>query len=256
MAKVPHFTEIPQIADFARGITLDYLFSIVNYRVLPRDLIQIPKMPINYHDGPLPRYAGVYATSWAIINGETQYAVTWHVMVDRVDAGDILQQRPVSLSQDETVHSLNMKCYLAAYRAFSALLPELESGSVSCIPQDLNARTHYGRSKWESTLISWDWTALQISRFCRALAFHPEPNPIGEAIAGLNGFPVYVRAATPCGRSGNPIGTIVDITDDYIQVATADDDVRLYDVRSLDGTTWDLSTLRLQARSSRPDLPA
>ena len=38
----------------------------------------------------------------------------------------------------------------------------------------------------------------EVARFCRALAFHPEHNPIGEPIAGLNGFPVYVRAAVPC----------------------------------------------------------
>jgi methionyl-tRNA formyltransferase len=172
-------------------------------------------------------------------------------MVDKVDAGDILQQRAVALSHDDTVHSLNMKCHLAAYRAFNALLPELESGSVSRIPQDPNARTYYGRSKWASTLISWDWTVQQISRFCRALAFHPEPNPIGEAMADLNGFPMYVSAATPCAGSGHPIGTIVDVTDDYVQVAAADGDVRLHNVHSLDGTRWDLASPRLQPKYSR-----
>ncbi len=244
-ANVRHFAEIAGLTDFAAGMELDYLFSIVNYQVLPHELIRIAKIPINYHDGPLPRYAGVYATSWAIINGESQHGVTWHVMVDKVDAGDILQQRSVAVSQDDTVHSLNMKCYLAAYRAFNAMVPELASGSPSRTPQDLTARTYYGFSKWKSTAISWDWTAQRISRFCRALAFHPEPNPIGEAIADLNGVRASVQAAIPCPASGQPTGTIVEVADDYIQVAAAAGDVRLHGVRSLDGTPLDLASLRL-----------
>lgn len=242
-ADIPHFININELTRFAKQCSPDYLFSIVNYQVLPLELLRIPRLPINYHDGPLPRYAGVYATSWAIINNETQHGVTWHVMVDKVDAGGILTQRSVALSENETVHSLNMKCYIAAYRAFAVLLSELETDSISPTPQNLEERTYYGRSKWKSTLISWNWTAREIDRFCRALAFHPEHNPIGEPIAVLNGVQAYVHAAIPCAGSGEPAGTIVDVARDYVQVATAEDDVRLYKIRPLDGTELNLSAV-------------
>ena len=42
----------------------------------------------------------------------------------------------------------------------------------------------------------------RIDRFCRALAFHPERNPIGDPAAELNGLSVHVGAATPCDASG------------------------------------------------------
>ncbi|MCZ2147308.1 MAG: hypothetical protein LC126_05985 [Bryobacterales bacterium] len=243
-ASIPHFSNIGELANFACDRKPDYLFSIVNYRVLPLELLRIPRLPINYHDGPLPRYAGVYATSWAIINNEAQHGVTWHVMVDKVDAGDILTQRSVVLSENETVHSLNMKCHIAAYRAFSVLLSELESESVSRTPQNLHERTYYRRSKWKSTRISWNWTAREIDRFCRALAFHPGHNPIGEPIGVLNGVQVYVQTAIPCTGSGEPVGTIVDVAKDYVQVATAEDDVRLYNIRPLNGTELSLAALK------------
>jgi polyketide synthase PksN len=241
---VPYVNDIGLVTEIARRTPVDYLFSIVNYRVLPGELLRLARLPINYHDGPLPRYAGVYATSWAILNNETQHGITWHMMTEKVDCGDILKQVSVAISPDDTVHSLNMKCYFAAYRGFVSLLQELEAGTMSRTPQDLTQRTYYGRSKWGSTLISWDWTASEIDRFCRALAFHPAHNPIGDPIAGLNGVPVYVRAAVPCAGSGKPIGTIVEVTEDYVQVATANDDVRLYGVRSLEGREWDLSPLK------------
>src|SRR6185295_2969123 len=69
----------------------DYLFSIVNNRVLPREALETPrKWAINYHDAPLPAYAGVHATSWALMQGEAVHGVTWHIMADQVDAGSIL----------------------------------------------------------------------------------------------------------------------------------------------------------------------
>ncbi|KHG42109.1 hypothetical protein OA07_07275, partial [Aphanizomenon flos-aquae 2012/KM1/D3] len=75
------------------GVEYDYLFSINNTQwIIPGDVIgRAKKASINYHDAPLPKYAGLYATSWALLNGETQHAVTWHEIVSKVDAGPIFK---------------------------------------------------------------------------------------------------------------------------------------------------------------------
>lgn len=60
---------------------VDYIFSIVNTKILSEDLIEAPRFyAINYHDGLLPRYAGRHATSWAILNQEKNHGITWHIM--------------------------------------------------------------------------------------------------------------------------------------------------------------------------------
>ena len=52
-----------------RSNKYEYLFSIANLSVLPDEIINSPKKcAINYHDGPLPKYAGVNVTSWAIMD--------------------------------------------------------------------------------------------------------------------------------------------------------------------------------------------
>ena len=73
------------------------------------------RFAINYHDAPLPRYAGRHATPWAILQQETQYAVTWHVMASTIDAGDILVQQPVSIAPQDTAYTLNLACFDAAF---------------------------------------------------------------------------------------------------------------------------------------------
>ncbi len=77
----------------------DYLFSIVNEHILREDILRLPrKLAINYHDAPLPRYAGTHATSWALMNGEKSHGISWHVITDLVDGGDILRQKHIDIA--------------------------------------------------------------------------------------------------------------------------------------------------------------
>src|ERR1700722_3370334 len=66
----------------------DLLFSIVNSKILPPKLLtQARLFTINYHDSSLPRYAGVNATCWAILNNEKMQGVTWHCVNGILDGG-------------------------------------------------------------------------------------------------------------------------------------------------------------------------
>ena len=97
----------------------DYLFSIVNSLVLSRSVLALPQQcVINYHDGPLPCYAGSHATSWALMNREERHGVSWHVASEQVDAGDVLKQRAFEIAAGETALSLNARCYDAALASF------------------------------------------------------------------------------------------------------------------------------------------
>ena len=73
--------------------TFDYLFSIVNSQIIKKKILEFPCCcAINYHDSPLPKYAGLYATSWAILNNEPTHGISWHIMNEIVDEGNILKQ--------------------------------------------------------------------------------------------------------------------------------------------------------------------
>src|SRR5262249_44928462 len=66
--------------------SFDYLFAITFLRVLPKRVLAMPKRAaINFHDGPLPRYAGLNAPTWALLRREREYGITWHVMTEQLD---------------------------------------------------------------------------------------------------------------------------------------------------------------------------
>ena len=176
-------SHLPNYAAWETLETFDYLFSIVNEQILPVNIIQLAqKLAINYHDAPLPRYAGTHATSWAILTGETDYAVSWHIINDKVDAGDILLQSPVDISKTDTAFTLNTKCYEAAILSFQRLVGCLANNSIEQIKQDASQRTFFPKSKKPERggLFSWNWTADRIASYVRALDFGNHPNGLAS----------------------------------------------------------------------------
>jgi methionyl-tRNA formyltransferase len=173
---IPHLLPSADLMPFLCQEAFDYLFSIVNFYIVPQELLDLPRRcAINFHDALLPRYAGTYATSWALMHRETTHGVTWHVMTDVVDAGDILKQRRVEITEGDTAYTLNMKCYEAAIQSFPELVDELSQGRVSRSPQNLEERTyfaHYQRPV-AAGVISWNRSADDIDAFVRALEFGP-----------------------------------------------------------------------------------
>lgn len=93
------------------AMTVEYFFSIANQQVVPEAALrQVQEAAINFHDGPLPEYAGLNTPAWALINQERQHGVTWHVMTTGVDEGDIVAARPVDIDPEDTAPTLNTKC--------------------------------------------------------------------------------------------------------------------------------------------------
>ena len=49
-------------------IPFDWLMSIANLDMIPDDVLALPKRgAVNFHDGPLPRFAGLNAPVWACL---------------------------------------------------------------------------------------------------------------------------------------------------------------------------------------------
>ncbi len=149
----PFFDDLTTFQEWAETISYDYLLSVLNFSILPTSLIESPQIcAINYHDAPLPKYAGSHACAWALKNGETTHGVSWHIMTSEVDAGDILKQVTFPIAADETIERMHQKCYLCAMRAFRSLLPTLKDETFTRTPQDLSQRTYYARASKPATI--------------------------------------------------------------------------------------------------------
>ncbi|WP_282159044.1 MupA/Atu3671 family FMN-dependent luciferase-like monooxygenase [Shimia thalassica] len=129
------------------GLDFDWLLSIANLDMLAQRVLDLPKRgAVNFHDGPLPSYAGLNAPVWARIYQEPKHGITWHMMAKGADRGDILVQRMFDISPSDTALTLNTKCYEAAIDSFPDLLDILSQDVPPSKPQDFQNRSYFGKS--------------------------------------------------------------------------------------------------------------
>jgi natural product biosynthesis luciferase-like monooxygenase protein len=207
------------------GVDYDWFFSIANLRLLPTAVWRKARLgAANFHDGPLPRYAGLNTPAWSLMNGETEHGVTWHALTDGIDTGDIYVQHLFEIAEDETSLTLNTKCFEAGIASFGELLDAIEAGTLAGRPQNTEGRLYFGKSARPEAAATLDFTATaaEIDRLCRGLSFGANyANPLGLPKVRLPRGAYNVLAIEPADASGAP-GTVLSVDESGAVIACAD----------------------------------
>ena len=188
----------------------DWLFSVANLRLLPDDVLAKAADAINFHDGPLPRYAGLNAPVWALLNGEGQHGITWHHITSGVDAGHIVAQEMFDISSTDTALTLNTKAYEAALTSFPRVIAAIASGDTTGTPQDFDRRTVFPRDMRPEAggLLDPRLDAAVLARMVRALDHGPYRNPLTTAKLDVQGDVICITKADATEGDAVP-GTIL-----------------------------------------------
>ncbi|WP_133127062.1 amino acid adenylation domain-containing protein [Legionella nagasakiensis] len=244
---IPYINHIKEFETHYKDQPFDFLFSIVNGQILSSNILKLPRCyAINYHNSPLPRYAGLYATSWAILNGETHHAISWHKMEEIVDAGSILKQPSFPIEDEDTALTLNLKCYEHAVSSFRELVDELAASTIVLTPQNLSARSYYGlkNKPQHFGFISWEQPAEQIDRLCKALTFGPYINQLVTPKIIIHGEIFVVKSHKKLNTSsGLKPGRIVASSNECLQIATTTNDIALLKLTDLNGIYHPMNAL-------------
>jgi amino acid adenylation domain-containing protein/thioester reductase-like protein len=236
---IPAFRSMDEAESILNDEEIDYLFSIVNSKIIPNKLIdKARKLAINYHHSPLPKYAGVNATSWAIFNNEKSHGVTWHVISNVIDGGDILKQATFEVDEHETALTLNHKCYQHALALFNKLVSDINNDTLERSKQDISQRSYYGLNSkpMGNGLIDWNKPAEDIERHFRALYMGVYDNSLAVLKIKLHDSNYIVSELKICDEtSKNSPGTINEINPSFWRVATTTKDIILLKINTLYG---------------------
>nr|WP_275949029.1 non-ribosomal peptide synthetase [Bradyrhizobium septentrionale] len=253
LADILCVTSIEELSALLNAEPVEWIFSVANPFILPADVFgKARRGAFNYHDGPLPRYAGTHATSWALPARETEHGITWHRIDHGVGTGELVVQRQVLIATSDTALTLNLKCYEAAIDGFRELLTGLTNGELSARPQALADRSFFpkGRRPDAAGCLRWDRSAQDLEAMTRALDFGPyHTNPLGLSKALVGDDVVVVkRLEVTARRSGFAAGALVEIHPSHWRVATGTEDVDVW-LSSLDGKALDARALARRSDS-------
>ena len=150
------------------------IFVVVAYQILPDSLLSIPKFgSINLHPSLLPKYRGAAPIQWALINGDSQTAVTTISLSKRIDSGAVLMQKSVDVKSEDNHGSLSNRLSKIGADLVVETLDGIESGTIQGSKQDEKLVTLAPKIKSADLNIDWLKSAEEIHN--RIRAFSPSP---------------------------------------------------------------------------------
>ncbi|HSA06632.1 MAG TPA: methionyl-tRNA formyltransferase [Candidatus Gastranaerophilales bacterium] len=138
--------------------------------ILKKEIIDLPKVAfINCHPSLLPRHRGSNPYVSVLRQGETKTGITFHLMNEKIDAGDILIQEEVVILPDDTGETLKKKCAFKAKEAVKILLERLERGELIPIKQKESEASYFPVITPQNAVINWHESADYIHNQIRGL---------------------------------------------------------------------------------------
>jgi methionyl-tRNA formyltransferase len=165
---------------FIQKLSPDLIFSFYYRNLIPLPVLKLAALgAYNMHGSYLPYYRGRAPINWAVLRGETKTGATLHVMEEKADAGDIVDQESVIIGPDDTAAQVQVGVTKAAVKILTRQIENLKSGKARRTPQNHSLATYFGRRRPEDGGINWNWPAHRIHNLVRALT-HPYPGAFGE----------------------------------------------------------------------------
>jgi methionyl-tRNA formyltransferase len=182
-ATTPADANTPELQRTVEDLQPDFIFSFYYRSMLGAPLLRIARLgALNMHGSMLPRYRGRAPVNWAILRGERETGATLHYMVERADAGEIVDQLAVPILRDDDAREVFAKVTVAAETVLARSLPGLIAGTAPRRIQPIEPGQYFGRRRPEDGRIDWAWPAEQIHNLVRAVA-----PPFPGAFAAVQG---------------------------------------------------------------------
>lgn len=153
--------------------TCDVAISINWKTLIPPSIINCFEHGIiNCHAGDLPRFRGNAATNWAIIAGEEELVYSLHYMEPALDAGPILAQRSMKITDETYIEDIYRYGVNNVPEMYISVLTDINNGTVDARPQsnDPSEVLRCYPRREEDSRLDWTQSAVKLDRIVRASA--------------------------------------------------------------------------------------
>ena len=206
----------------------DLMITAAYGQFLPTKLLAAAKIAaINVHGSLLPKYRGGAPIQYSIINDDKETGVSIMYMVKKMDAGDIISQRSITIEDTDDSGTMFKKLSLLGRDLLLETLPKLISGDVNPVAQDPDKVVFSPNITSEQEQIDFRLPARLIDAKVRGL----RPAPLGNMI--IDGLRTKIYDVTPLEEKTDlEPGKVVRVTKHQLVIAAGD------------GTTYQINKLK------------
>lgn len=126
----------PESLNLLKVLEPEVITSVASPQIFKRALLNLAKYTLNIHSALLPQYRGMMPSFWALAKGEEKTGVTVHYMNKQVDTGNIILQKTIDISPQDTLHSLQTKVANVGATTLLESLEKIKNGNeIRITPQ-------------------------------------------------------------------------------------------------------------------------
>lgn len=123
---------------------IDLIISIAASQVFKKEILQAPRYGcINLHSGKLPCYRGMLPNFWQLYHLEPVAGVTVHRMNEKLDDGEIILQKDVTIDPQESLETLIQRTKRVGAELIIEALDRFCSGTLRYFPNDRERATYF-----------------------------------------------------------------------------------------------------------------
>lgn len=209
---------IKDAIDELMTLDIDLIVTCAYGQFIPSKLLEYPTYgSINVHASLLPKLRGGAPIHKAIINGDKKTGMSIMRMVKAMDAGAVMRQAVVDITDEDTTGTLYDKLAIAGADLLSTCIPEIIEGTAVFKEQDEREATFAYTIQKEEEYIDFSKPVQKVYDHIRGLI----PFPIGHAIIDGKKMKFYKARKKVCAHGHTP-GEVIGMMENGFAVATMD----------------------------------
>lgn len=158
------------MAEFLGAARPDVIFCFGWSYMLKREVLDLaPHGIIGYHPAALPENRGRHPIIWALALGLDHTASTFFRMAEEADAGDIVSQVGIAITDQDDAASLYRRLISTALEQIPVFTTALAAGTLTSRPQDHSRANCWRKRSAKDGEIDWRMAPQAIYNLVRAL---------------------------------------------------------------------------------------
>jgi len=208
-----------------RGWKAEAVVVVAYGQILPQSFLDLfPNKVVNVHGSLLPRWRGAAPIQRALMAGDKETGVALQVMVKKLDAGDVLGIRRISLDDDIDAQQLHDQMMGLGADLLHIELMDYLRGHLVPTPQDESLVTYAHKIEKSEAEIDWQQPAARIHNLVRGLAMGP------NAFTNREGKRIKILKTEVVPGRGQP-GEVLAVTAEDFTIACGQQALKVFAVQ-------------------------
>ena len=230
----PENVNSEQIIEKLEKLNPDVIVVVAFGQKISDRILDLPEHKcVNIHASLLPKYRGAAPINWAVVNGEKETGITTIIMSNKMDAGDVIIRKSLTIDPEETAGELgNRLSDLGAETLLDSLM-QIETGDAKYTQQDESLVSLAPKIKKNDGLIDWNQEEEKIHDFVRGM--NPKPAAYTFLMRNNSKERIIILKTERDNSSHNGTdiapGTIMEISSQGIRAATGNGSIWIKEVK-------------------------